>query len=118
MRLGVSDLKDETAGVRRKVVKSFTHPKYVSPPYFDVGVAEADEVIEFVNKVRPICLPMRPIDDYDAFVGKLILFHLFLPMNPVVNVKGKKQKSCKAKCAHINFEYQTIHVISIFILCY
>ena len=72
MRLGVSDLEDETAGVRRKVVKSFTHPKYVSPPYFDVGVAEADEVIEFVNKVRPICLPMRPIDDYDAFVGKLL----------------------------------------------
>ena len=71
MRLGVSDLEDETAGVTRKVVKSFTHPKYVSPPYFDVGVAEADEVIEFVNKVRPICLPMRPIDDYDAFVGKL-----------------------------------------------
>ena len=40
--------------------------------YYDVGIAIADEIIEFTDVIRPINLPMLPIDDdsEDAFDGK------------------------------------------------
>ena len=39
-------------------------------PYFDVAIYLSDVNIEFTKWVMPICLPMRPIDDEDAFAGK------------------------------------------------
>ena len=70
MRLGTSELSNAKSGTIRKVVKAYTHPKYTGVPYFDAAIYLSDVNIEFTKWVMPICLPMRPIDDEDAFAGK------------------------------------------------
>ena len=71
MRLGTSKLWAARSGIQRKVVETKIHPKYsYGRSYYDVGIAIADAIIEFTDKIMPICLPMRPIDDADAFAGK------------------------------------------------
>ena len=72
MRLGTTVLSNAQSGTKRKVVKAFKHPKYKSVPYFDAAIYLSDVNIEFTKWVMPICLPMRPIDDEDAFAGKYI----------------------------------------------
>ena len=73
MRLGTSELLNVQSGIQRKVIEAITHPKYkAGRSYFDVGIAKSDEVIEFTARVMPICLPMRPIDDADAFAGMYV----------------------------------------------
>ena len=70
MRMGTSELSNAQSGTRRKVLKAFKHPEYKSVPYFDAAIYQSDIDIEFTKWVMPICLPMRPIDDDDAFAGK------------------------------------------------
>ena len=70
MKLGsanMEDIKPASPGlIQRRIVSTFQHPKYSSGrPYYDVGVALADYHIEFTEYVRPICLPMMPVDDED-----------------------------------------------------
>ena len=69
MRLGTTVLSNAQSGTKRKVAKAFKHPKYRSVPYFDAAIYLSDVNIEFTKWVRPICLPMRPIDDENAFAG-------------------------------------------------
>ncbi len=83
MRLGETDLSlPFHHGTVRSVVQILQHPNYVNgKPYFDVGVAVADRIIEFSDFIRPICLPMRPIDDIDFRVGAQVcpfclIFHI------------------------------------------
>ena len=54
--------------IQRKVISWSQHPKYVSGrSYFDVAIAVADQIIEYSDYVRPICLPTTPVDNGDAF---------------------------------------------------
>ena len=69
MRLGTSDLTNVQSGTKRKVIEAFKHSKYRSAPYFDAAIIQSDINIEFTKWVRPICLPMSPIDDEDYFAG-------------------------------------------------
>ena len=69
MRLGTSELSNVRAGTIRNVVTAYVHPKYEGVPYFDAAIYLSDVNIEFTKWVRPICLPMRPIDDENAFAG-------------------------------------------------
>ena len=69
MRLGTSDLANVKSGTKRKVIEAFKHSKYRSAPYFDAAIIQSDVNIEFTKWVRPICLPMCPIDDEDYFAG-------------------------------------------------
>ena len=69
MRLGTSLLSNVREGTIRKVVNAYTHPKYRGVPYFDAAIYEADVDIEFTKSIRPICLPMRPVDDENALAG-------------------------------------------------
>ena len=49
------------------------HPKYVTDKaYFDVGIAIAESPIQFNEYIRPICLPVRPVDDADYLEGDLV----------------------------------------------
>jgi hypothetical protein len=40
--------------------------------YYDVGFAIADKPIQFNEFIRPICLPVRPVDDVDYLEGDLV----------------------------------------------
>ena len=70
-RLGVSALWNARGGIKRKVVDYSIHPKYVKPPYMDAAVAVTDKFVHYLNNIRPICLPMLPIDDPDIFAGEV-----------------------------------------------
>ena len=74
VRFGVSALWNARGGIKRKVEEFYIHPKYVKPPYFDAAVAVTDKFVHYVNNIRPICLPMRPIDDPDIFTGKICTY--------------------------------------------
>ena len=69
MRLGTSELSNVRDGAIRRVVKAYKHPLYRGVPYFDAAIYEADVDIEFTRWIRPICLPMRPVDDENALAG-------------------------------------------------
>lgn len=73
MRLGQADLSQTTyTSIERKIIRVLQHPRYrEGKSYFDVGIAVADRDIEFTDFVRPICLPMRPVDDIDYLAGDL-----------------------------------------------
>ena len=72
MRIGTSELSNAQSGIRRKVLEAYKHPDHVGVPYFDVAIYLSDVNIEFTKWIRPICLPMRPIDDENAFAGMYI----------------------------------------------
>lgn len=72
MRFGATDLWSSQAGVERKVANYYAHPNYDGRAYFDVGIVVADKLIEYTATVRPICLPMRPIDDLDALADDFV----------------------------------------------
>ena len=40
--------------------------------YYDAAIAIADRIVEYTEYVRPICLPMTPVDDEDAFADDLV----------------------------------------------
>ena len=70
--LGVRQGFQEGA-IQRKVLSWSQHPKYVSGrAYYDAAVAVADQLIEYTEYVRPVCLPMTPVDDDDAFADDLV----------------------------------------------
>ena len=70
--LGVRQGFQEGA-IQRKVISWSQHPKYVSGrAYYDAAVAVADQLIEYTEYVRPVCLPMTPVDDDDAFADDLV----------------------------------------------
>ena len=69
MRLGTSELSNVRDGAIRRVVKAYKHPLYRGVPYFDAAIYKADVDIEFTKWIRPICLPMRPVDDENALAG-------------------------------------------------
>jgi len=74
MRLGQADLSETSySGIVRNIVEALRHPRYAEgKSYFDVGIAIADRVVEFTDFIRPICLPMRPVDDTDYLAGDLV----------------------------------------------
>ena len=74
MRLGSADFKNPSEGFQeRQVVQILSHPKYEqNRAYFDAGIAVADRHIEFTEYVRPICLPMTPVDDEDYFADDFV----------------------------------------------
>ncbi len=65
MRAGATDLMDNNNGILRKITYEW-HPKYQGKAYFDVAVVFADVPIDFTDKIIPVCLPMRPVDDIEA----------------------------------------------------
>ncbi len=73
-RLGSSDMIDTSEGIIERNVKRYmTHPKYQQRrAYFDVGIAVADRHIEFTEYVRPVCLPMSPVDDSDYLADDFV----------------------------------------------
>ena len=66
--MGTSDLDSihSSYSIERRVVNIQFHPKYEpGKAYYDVGIAEAGELITFNDYIRPVCLPYLPIDDAD-----------------------------------------------------
>ena len=65
--------KETNVGAVRKITDYYIHPEFTRT-YFDVGIAVANRIIEFTDFIRPINLPMRPIDDEneDAFAGEFV----------------------------------------------
>ena len=64
MKLGTADLKRTDEGAVRNIADYKIHPDYVETrAYYDVGIAIANQLIPFTNDIRPVNLPMRPIDD-------------------------------------------------------
>ena len=74
LRFGISALWNARGGIKRKVEEFYIHPKFIRAPYFDAAVAVTDKIVHYVNNIRPICLPMRPIDDPDIFTGKICTY--------------------------------------------
>ena len=75
IRYGQSQLNSDNA-VSRNVVEMHQHPKFQQDAkryHYDVGIAVVDRHIEFNENVRPICLPMNPIDD-DDFLADQVVF--------------------------------------------
>lgn len=74
MRLGSADMEVPTIGkIERNVIKVVQHPKYRQrEAYYDVGIAIAHNHIEFTEYVRPVCLPMSPVDDEDYLADEFV----------------------------------------------
>ena len=73
MRLGTADMANSTKGVLRNIASLVQHPKYRNPRvYYDVAIALANIPIDFTDFIRPINLPMTPIDDENAFADNLV----------------------------------------------
>ena len=75
MRMGTADLEQvhSSGGIERRVKDIFVHTKYKSGKvYNDVGIAEADTLIEFNRYVRPVCLPYLPIDNDNFLAGEFV----------------------------------------------
>ena len=72
MRLGISDFWDARSGITRKIIEFLIHPRFQDNAYFDAGVAVSDQLISYTPKIRPICLPMRPVDDVDAYAEDFV----------------------------------------------
>ena len=73
MRLGTADMTDASKGTMRSIVKFLQHPKYLATrAYYDVAIVVADIPIDFTNFIRPISLPLQPIDDENAFEGESV----------------------------------------------
>ena len=73
MRLGTADMSDASKGLLRNIVEFRQHPKYISTrAYFDVAIAVANIPIDFTDFIRPVSLPMQPIDDENAFEDELV----------------------------------------------
>ena len=73
IRLGTADMGEPKEGFMERTAKEIKlHPKYQSRKvYFDVGLVILDSHVEFTEYVRPICLPMTPVDDYDYLADEL-----------------------------------------------
>ena len=68
MRLGTADMTDAALGTMRNIVEFLRHPKYLdSRAYYDVAIAVANIPIDFTDFIRPINMPLQPIDDENAF---------------------------------------------------
>ena len=68
MRLGTADMADASKGLIRNIADFILHPKYKQTrAYYDVAIAVANIPIDFTNVIRPISLPLQPLDDEDAY---------------------------------------------------
>ena len=64
---------EQVGAIERKVIKHFQHPKYrPARAYYDAAIAVVDRIIEYTDYVRPICLPMTPVDDEDDLAYEMI----------------------------------------------
>ncbi len=74
MRFGTENLQIPTQYmIERNVARFEVHPKYQQRrAYFDAAIAFSDKLIEFTEYVRPICLPMTPVDDEDYLAGDFV----------------------------------------------
>ena len=73
MRLGTADMTNSSLGTMRNIVDFLQHPKYiVSRAYYDVAVAVTDILIDFTDFIRPINLPLQPVDDENAFQDEAV----------------------------------------------
>ena len=73
MRLGTADITNVTLGTMRRITDFLIHPEYVEVrAYFDVAIAVTNIAIDFTDVIRPINLPLQPIDDENAFVDQSV----------------------------------------------
>ena len=73
MRLGTADMTDASKGTMRNIVEFLQHPKYqATRAYYDVAIAVANIPIDFTDYIRPISMPLQPIDDENAFEGQSV----------------------------------------------
>ena len=73
MRLGTADMTDATLGTMRNIIDFKEHPKYLdSRAYYDVAIAVANIPIDYTDVIRPISLPLQPIDDENAYEGESV----------------------------------------------
>jgi len=42
--------------------------------YLDAGIAVLEKKIQFSDYIRPICLPLHPVDSLDFLAGDLVIF--------------------------------------------
>ncbi len=75
MRAGTSYYKNVTQFTQtRRIVKILRHSDYKSQNgvYFDAGIAIAERKVEFSDYIRPICLPVKPVDSLDYLTGDFV----------------------------------------------
>ena len=59
--------------IDRDIDDYFVHPQYFAhKAYFDVGIAYSKKNIHFNSYIRPVCLPMTPVDDDDYLEGDFV----------------------------------------------
>lgn len=99
IRMGTSDLESihSNGGIERSVVDIHVHPKYVpGQAHYNVGIAEAIEIFEFSDFVRPVCLPYLPVDDNNFLEGKYVTMagwgYAIETRNNILSVKNSNVK--------------------------
>jgi len=80
MRLGLSDLSETSPTmIESEVAQVLLHPEFrKGQSNFDIGIAVADHLIEFTDFVMPICLPMRPVNEYSYLSGQMVSLNSLL----------------------------------------
>ncbi len=60
----------------RRISNILRHPNFNRDNgiYFDVGIAVVDEKFFYSDYIRPICLPLHPVDTMDYLTGDQIIF--------------------------------------------
>ena len=92
MRLGTGNMTNPSLGIVRNIVNFINHPNFTpGRPYFDVAIVVTNVQIDFTKFIRPIALPMRPIDDEDSFDDELVTLSGWgLPAGGEVNIKQRQ----------------------------
>ncbi len=75
MRAGTSYYKNETKFTQtRRIIEIIRHPDYdwQNGVYFDAGIAIAERKVEFSDYIRPICLPVKPVDALNYLTGEIV----------------------------------------------
>jgi hypothetical protein len=105
MRAGTSYYKNETKFTQtRRIVAIIQHPDYDDDfVYFDAGIAIAERKVEFSDYIRPICLPVKPVDALDYLTGEIVTLTGF-GLDSTTNTLVKTIKFIDLKVREILFE--------------
>lgn len=59
IRLGLTNIADPTAGIRRNILRVVQHPEFYKPIDWnnDISLVQMDRPVEFTEYIKPICLP-------------------------------------------------------------